>query len=724
MGYVHSLLLNDNNNDIDDVLNFKDIETPPSSPRAHGSENSSADQTGEIESTSATTNLDSSGRTATIGGGEDAVRVQTLKKTATPAAASASAAAAGKASSFFHHHEDFEDVKQDFPFSVLTRGDYDIEAPRMKTVKTRAYAAKRVVYFQKKKDDSSHGRSRRISMTSKDSDSRIVSCLKYIMNLIFSPLITVVNILLHFVKMIFVLVSCYSGKKETTRQKLMHLATTFCLLLGVLYGCFYMFRLKNFSTELLHWPDLLLLGARITGKWFTVSSFIAYFTSFRTVTSELSRANAVSRLGIAWRDLHKFLMKQAFLAAVIHAAIHEVRKYYYSVAPFNPFWFFERVTGYLLILCFISQSSQGMIHYLNKKSWGKTCLNYRQKIMFELKVWFRHTHHRVIHISFVVLVFLHTMNQWMIIAALLWYLDYWLHSVEIEKIWIVADDRHVTLKFKPKRMSDFPPEFGNYVQLSYKSYSASYTAVTENDGVVVKMSKDCVMANVLKDDHHIEDNGEVNKFFIRNFNINGPYRSNPSVVNLADPLLVFTSGVGRTVATSAVEYYSFNRTKRVVVVCLSGRSRPELPSASESDAAPPHATTTTTTTTIATDLQNSSLIVDNTGGGCADDNSGMKSRRSTKPTRTTKPKRKLYEYDDAKDLSAKINEVDESGNNITMFDIYGTFDTAIIRNLFKDILLSNPQSLILLCGKQIVDLYAPRVATKEWEERVIIEDFE
>eukprot|EP00615_Pteridomonas_danica_P019255 CAMPEP_0114386218 /NCGR_PEP_ID=MMETSP0102-20121206/6490_1 /TAXON_ID=38822 ORGANISM="Pteridomonas danica, Strain PT" /NCGR_SAMPLE_ID=MMETSP0102 /ASSEMBLY_ACC=CAM_ASM_000212 /LENGTH=166 /DNA_ID=CAMNT_0001543001 /DNA_START=1902 /DNA_END=2402 /DNA_ORIENTATION=+ len=62
-------------------------------------------------------------------------------------------------------------------------------------------------------------------------------------------------------------------------------------------------------------------------------------------------------------------------------------------------------------------------------------------------------------------------------------------------------------------------------------------------------------------------------------------------------------------------------------------------------------------------------------------------------------------------------------DNISIFDLYGSLDVETTRNLFKTILTRNPKSVILLCGRQIEELYSPRVATKEWEERVLIEDF-
>lgn len=58
-------------------------------------------------------------------------------------------------------------------------------------------------------------------------------------------------------------------------------------------------------------------------------------------------------------------------------------------------------------------------------------------------------------------------------------------------------------------------------------------------------------------------------------------------------------------------------------------------------------------------------------------------------------------------------------------DMYGRFNQDDIRSLFRDILGRNDKAYILLCGKAIVDLFAPSsFMTKEWEERVLVEDFE
>lgn len=111
-----------------------------------------------------------------------------------------------------------------------------------------------------------------------------------------------------------------------------------------------------------------------------------------------------------------------------------------------------RLTGYLLLFCFWLQAIQGYISVLskhpnNKTTWGRLEI----KIVFMLKQWFRQTHARTINILFVILLYFHCLNVWMIVALMFWWLDYWIHSVEIESIDIITDPQHVIIRFRPMR---------------------------------------------------------------------------------------------------------------------------------------------------------------------------------------------------------------------------------------------------------------------------------
>jgi hypothetical protein len=111
---------------------------------------------------------------------------------------------------------------------------------------------------------------------------------------------------------------------------------------------------------------------------------------------------------------------------------------------------------------------------------------------------------------------------------------------------------------------------------------------------------------------------------------------------------------------------------------------------------------------------------------------GQLSQHLEPPTCPVNSTKKVFDYKKLPDNCFECNTVKQladkfvatnENDNITMFDFYGALDVSTTRDLFKDILSRNRKAIILLCGSQVVDLYSPRVATKEWEERVLIEDF-